>query len=75
MWRFLGEFPFFFFLFFDFFSFLGLFFRGVNVYAVCWFRDAIHLLFVMVLTSEGYFYLYSIDLEKSGECALLKQYK
>ena len=30
---------------------------------------------VMVLTSEGYFYLYSIDLEKGGECALLKQYK
>lgn len=29
---------------------------------------------VMVLTSEGYFYLYSIDLEKGGECALLKQY-
>ncbi|KIM35831.1 hypothetical protein M413DRAFT_449564 [Hebeloma cylindrosporum] len=29
---------------------------------------------VMVLTSEGYFYLYSIDLDKGGECALLKQY-
>ncbi|KJA13208.1 hypothetical protein HYPSUDRAFT_49986 [Hypholoma sublateritium FD-334 SS-4] len=29
---------------------------------------------VMVLSSEGYFYLYSIDLEKGGECALMKQY-
>lgn len=30
---------------------------------------------VMVLSSEGYFYLYSIDLEKGGECTLMKQYK
>jgi hypothetical protein len=30
---------------------------------------------VMVLSSEGYFYLYSIDLEKGGECSLMKQYK
>ncbi|KAH6906012.1 WD40 repeat-like protein [Coprinopsis sp. MPI-PUGE-AT-0042] len=29
---------------------------------------------VMVISSDGYFYLYSIDLEKGGECALLKQY-
>ncbi|KAF8172667.1 WD40 repeat-like protein [Pholiota molesta] len=29
---------------------------------------------VMVLSSEGYFYLYSIDLEKGGECSLMKQY-
>ncbi|KAG2003728.1 autophagy-type protein 18 [Coprinopsis cinerea AmutBmut pab1-1] len=29
---------------------------------------------VMVISSEGYFYLYSIDLENGGECALLKQY-
>ena len=29
----------------------------------------------MVLSSEGYFYLYSIDLEKGGECMLMKQYK
>ncbi|KAJ2911685.1 hypothetical protein MD484_g8727, partial [Candolleomyces efflorescens] len=28
----------------------------------------------MVISSEGYFYLYSIDLEKGGECSLLKQY-
>ncbi|PPQ72933.1 LOW QUALITY PROTEIN: hypothetical protein CVT26_014542 [Gymnopilus dilepis] len=29
---------------------------------------------VMVISSEGYFYLYSIDLEKGGECSLMKQY-
>ncbi|KAG0164058.1 autophagy protein [Apophysomyces sp. BC1034] len=28
---------------------------------------------VMVLTSEGYFYQYNIDLENGGECVLLKQ--
>lgn len=30
---------------------------------------------VMVLSSEGYLYLYSIDFEKGGECSLIKQYK
>ncbi|ETW75675.1 hypothetical protein HETIRDRAFT_390042 [Heterobasidion irregulare TC 32-1] len=29
---------------------------------------------VMVVSSEGYFYSYSIDLENGGECALTKQY-
>ncbi|CAG8622023.1 5293_t:CDS:2 [Cetraspora pellucida] len=29
---------------------------------------------VMVVTSEGYFYQYNIDLENGGECVLLKQY-
>lgn len=29
---------------------------------------------VMVCTSEGWFYTYSIDLEKGGEGSLLKQY-
>ena len=29
----------------------------------------------MVISSEGYFYLYSIDLENGGECSLLKQYR
>jgi len=29
---------------------------------------------VMVISSEGCFYSYSIDLEKGGECTLLKQY-
>jgi len=29
---------------------------------------------VMVLSSDGYFYSYSIDLEKGGECSLMKQY-
>ncbi|KAI0312595.1 WD40 repeat-like protein [Amylostereum chailletii] len=29
---------------------------------------------VMVVSSEGYFYSYSIDLENGGECSLLKQY-
>ncbi|PPR08221.1 hypothetical protein CVT24_001236 [Panaeolus cyanescens] len=29
---------------------------------------------VMVISSDGYFYSYSIDLEKGGECSLLKQY-
>ncbi|KAF5351070.1 hypothetical protein D9756_008153 [Leucocoprinus leucothites] len=29
---------------------------------------------VMVISSEGYFYSYSIDLENGGECTLLKQY-
>jgi len=29
---------------------------------------------VMVLSSDGYFYSYSIDLERGGECSLMKQY-
>ncbi|KAK4514134.1 uncharacterized protein ATC70_006143 [Mucor velutinosus] len=29
---------------------------------------------VMVVTSEGFFYQYNIDLESGGECVLLKQY-
>jgi len=29
---------------------------------------------VMVISSEGYFYLYNIDLDNGGECALVKQY-
>ncbi|KAJ9474352.1 Autophagy-related protein 18 [Pseudozyma hubeiensis] len=29
---------------------------------------------VMVVTSEGYFYSYGIDLENGGECVLMKQY-
>ncbi|KAF9521957.1 WD40 repeat-like protein [Crepidotus variabilis] len=29
---------------------------------------------VMVLSSEGYLYLYNIDLENGGECSLIKQY-
>lgn len=29
---------------------------------------------VMVVTSEGYFYSYAIDLEHGGECILMKQY-
>lgn len=29
---------------------------------------------VMVVTSEGYFYSYAIDLEHGGECVLMKQY-
>ncbi|KAF8800660.1 p450-domain-containing protein [Phlegmacium glaucopus] len=29
---------------------------------------------VMVISSDGYFYSYSIDLEKGGECSLMKQY-
>lgn len=29
---------------------------------------------VMVISSDGFFYLYSIDLENGGECSLLKQY-
>ncbi|KAF7437592.1 autophagy protein [Pleurotus ostreatus] len=29
---------------------------------------------IMVVSSEGYFYAYSIDLEKGGECALMKQF-
>ncbi|KAN0059720.1 autophagy protein [Thecaphora frezii] len=29
---------------------------------------------VMVVTSEGYFYSYNIDLEHGGECVLMKQY-
>lgn len=29
---------------------------------------------VMVVTSEGYFYQYNIDLENGGECVLLKQF-
>ena len=30
---------------------------------------------VMLVTSEGYLYEYSIDLEKGGECMLLKQHR
>ena len=30
---------------------------------------------VMVVSSEGYFYAYNIDLENGGECSLMKQYK
>ncbi|TFK72835.1 WD40 repeat-like protein [Pluteus cervinus] len=29
---------------------------------------------VMVISSEGWYYLYNIDLEKGGECTLAKQY-
>lgn len=29
---------------------------------------------VMVISAEGYFYLYNIDLENGGECSLIKQY-
>lgn len=29
---------------------------------------------VMVVTSEGYLYIYNIDLENGGECVLVKQY-
>lgn len=29
----------------------------------------------MVISSEGYLYLYSIDLENGGECGLVKQYR
>jgi hypothetical protein len=29
----------------------------------------------MVVTSEGSFYQYNIDLENGGECVLLKQYR
>jgi autophagy-related protein 18 len=29
---------------------------------------------VMVISSEGYFYSYNIDLESGGECSLMKQY-
>jgi hypothetical protein len=30
---------------------------------------------VMVISSDGYFYSYSIDLENGGECSLMKQYR
>ena len=30
---------------------------------------------VMVVSAEGYFYLYSIDLDNGGECSLTKQYR
>ena len=30
---------------------------------------------VMVVSSEGYFYSYNIDLENGGECSLMKQYR
>jgi len=29
---------------------------------------------VMVISSDGYFYSYNIDLENGGECTLTKQY-
>ena len=30
---------------------------------------------VMVVSSEGFFYSYNIDLENGGECSLMKQYR
>ena len=30
---------------------------------------------VMVISSDGYFYSYSIDLDRGGECSLMKQYR
>jgi hypothetical protein len=30
---------------------------------------------VMVVSSEGYFYSYNIDLENGGQCSLMKQYR
>lgn len=30
---------------------------------------------VMVISSDGYFYSYHIDLEHGGECSLQKQYR
>lgn len=30
---------------------------------------------VMVISEEGYFYLYNIDLENGGECPLMKQWR
>lgn len=29
---------------------------------------------IMVVTSDGYFYVYNVDMEKGGECVLTKQY-
>lgn len=29
---------------------------------------------IMVVTSEGYFYVYNVDMEKGGECVLVEQY-
>ena len=29
----------------------------------------------MVISADGYFYSYNIDLENGGECSLLKQYR
>lgn len=29
---------------------------------------------IMVVTSDGYFYVYNVDMEKGGECILTKQY-
>jgi autophagy-related protein 18 len=29
---------------------------------------------IMVVTSDGYFYVYNVDMEKGGECVLLKQF-
>ena len=29
---------------------------------------------VMVISSEGFFYAYNIDLENGGECTLMRQY-
>ncbi|KAF3932331.1 hypothetical protein ABW19_dt0209877 [Dactylella cylindrospora] len=29
---------------------------------------------IMVVTSDGFFYLYNVDMEKGGECILTKQY-
>lgn len=30
---------------------------------------------IMAISSDGYFYAYSIDLETGGECVLMKQYR
>ena len=39
---------------------------------LCFYRT---MPYVMVLSSDGYFYSYSIDLERGGECSLMKQYR
>lgn len=46
--------------------------RHINSSDNSMFRTMPH---VMVISSEGYFYSYNIDLENGGECSLMKQYR
>ena len=52
----------------------GFFFFIMMTYVVCgsFIRTMPQ---VMVISADGYFYSYSIDLENGGECSLLKQYR
>ena len=54
---------------------LFIFLNDNNVWLNLFFFFFRTMPYVMVLSSDGYFYSYSIDLERGGECSLMKQYR